>query len=358
MLFGALALFGFSFGLLQVFGNAGSVKGALERSGIYQSIVEKGLAQAQAEQGEAAIGSIPLDRPEVQNIIKTAASPELLQAKTENALDAVYVWMRGETPDLTFSLEIGDIKAGLADGIEQYAIQYASSLPKCAPGAAVDTADLFNAACLPEGADPGQLAAEAKNNFLGGEAFQETTFTADTIKIGDDETLAQKIQKAPNIYRNITWSVYGFGLLALLLAGAVVLLGASWRSGLKKASFVFVAVGALSVLVSLLADIGMNRVADMAKEPLQQSVVSVADELIGSLRNWWMGYGIALALIGAGTLAALRLTMPQPTESKPVNNKPSGDTPATGGAGPSPSEAPVQPAPKPRPPKPAKKLVQ
>lgn len=317
LLFAMLVLFGFSFGVLQVFGNAGSIKSALERSGVYNSIVENALTQAQTRQGEPEAGSIPLDRPEVKNIITTAASPELLQAKTENVVDAVYAWIRGETPALTFSLEIGDIKTGLANGIEQYAIQYASSLPTCAPGASADVDnDLFNASCLPEGADPKQLAARAKNDFLSGEALKETTFSADTIKIGNDGTLAQKLQTAPNIYRKITWGVYGSGLLALPLAAGAILLSATWRSGLKKLSIILIGVGALGVAVSVLGGIGMSRVADLAKEPLQQSAASVVEILLGDLRGWWLWYGVALIVAGVAALIVLRVTKPSPVTDK------------------------------------------
>lgn len=356
LLFGILALFGFSLGLLQVFGNAGSIKSALDRSGIYQSVVEDALKQAEAGQGESEPGSIPLDRPEVQNIIKTAASPELLQTKTENVLDAVYAWVRGETPELAFSLEVGDIKAGLANGIEQYAIQYASSLPKCAPGATADIAnDLFNATCLPEGAKPKQLAAQAKNDFLNGDAFKETTLSADTIKTGNGETLAQTLQTAPNIYRYAAWSVYGSGLLALLLAVGVVVLSATWRSGLKKVSFVFIGVGLLGVVASIVAGAGMSRLAELAKEPLEQSAMRVVEILLGDLRSWWLWFGVALMVAGVAALVVLRFTRPSLSTDKDKEGEAAMPEPAGETQPPQATPISTPPAvadqPKPKPPK-------
>jgi hypothetical protein len=362
LLFGALALFGFTFGLLQVFGNPEPIKKALERSGIYQTVVENALTQTQEEQGAAAIGSIPLDRPEIQNVIKTAASPELLQAKTENALDAVYAWLRGETPELAFSLELGDVRANLANGIEQYAVQYASSLPACAPGASVDPNNLFNATCLPEGADPAQLAAQAKNNFLQSEALKETTLDANTIKTDDGRTLAQSIRAMPNVYRSATWGVSGFGLLALLLTGATILLSSSWRSGLKKVLIVFIAVGALGMIVSQLSSIGMDRVAEAAKTPLKQSAASVAEILLNNLRNWWLWYSIALIAIGIAALAALYFTKPGQEVGKDKEDAIAPGQGQTNGTPAPPAATPTfgepQPQPADKPPKPPKRLVQ
>jgi hypothetical protein len=156
LLFGVLALFG----LRLVYGKYSVALGLSSgrwRGAVYETAVMDSLEQVQKDQGAAAIGLLPLDRPEVQNVVKSASSPELMQAQTENALDAIYAWARGETPELSFSFEIGEIKDNLASGIEQYAVQYASSLPACEPGAAADTDSLLNAACLPQGIDPDSL---------------------------------------------------------------------------------------------------------------------------------------------------------------------------------------------------------
>ncbi|MBX6333922.1 hypothetical protein IRY61_01110 [Candidatus Saccharibacteria bacterium] len=359
LLFGVLALFGFTFGLWQVFGSPGPIKRALAGSGFYETAVMDSLEQVQKDQGAAAIGLLPLDRPEVQNVVKSASSPELMQAQTENALDAIYAWARGETPELSFSFEIGEIKDNLASGIEQYAVQYASSLPACEPGAAADTDSLLNAACLPQGIDPGQFAAQAKNNLLQSEALKETTLTPNTIEIGG-KTLAEQLQGARNLHRNITWGVYGFGLLALLLAVVTVALGTTWRSGLKKVAIIFIAVGALGVIVSQLSKIGMDRVNDLAKEPLLQSVVKALEILLNDVRNWWFWLGIVLIAAGAAGLAALYFTKPTADTDKggedAAPEQPTSETPAppsqftTTFAEPKPADTPKS--------KPPKRLIQ
>lgn len=309
LLFGALILFGLTFGLLQVFGSPGPIKRALEESNFYQSVALDALKQAKEEQGEAAIGSLPIDRPEIQNLVKSAASPQLLQAQIENALDAAYAWARSETKELTFSVEIGEIKNNLAHSVEQYAVQYASSLPTCEPGAAIDAANPLHATCLPQGVDPAQFAAQAKNNVLNAETLQDTTLSPDTIKIGN-KTLAEHLKNTPNLYRNITWSVYGFGLLALLLAGATILLSATWRAGVRKVSIVFIVVGVLGIAASQLSAVGMNKISDMAKSPLAISAANASDILLANLRGWWLWYSIVLILIGIVGLASLYFTKP------------------------------------------------
>lgn len=354
-----LLVFGFGFGLLYVFGNIDVIKSALARSGIYQTLVSDVLEQDQRQQS-ASRDMLPLDRPEVQHIIKTAASPDLLQSKTENALDATYAWMRGETPSLEFNLETTDIKTNLANGLEQYAAQRIASLPVC-PAEEADSArnDPFNATCRPGGADISQLAAEAKSDFWENWAIPNGTFSANEIKVNGDKTLAQKLKGVPSVYQRISWSIYGSGTLALLLSAGVVFFSANWRSGLKKASIILVVVGTVTIAVSALISVGMSQAAGYAKEPLQQSIFKVADALAGELRSWWLWYGIALTVTGAVTLVVLRLTNKTAHELA----KPAGSTGEAPGAGALPvmqtasSSDPAAPQP-PVKPKPPKKLVQ
>jgi len=354
-----LLTFGVGYGLLRIFGNADSVKGALANSGIYQSIVEDALQQTQQGQTETGDNKIPLDRPEVQNIIKNAASPELLQTKTENALDSLYAWIHGETPTLAFNLEVSDIKSNLATGIEQYVTQHVASLPACTPGQAGNaTDDPFNAACRPEGVDPAQLAAQTKDKLLTGEFMEDTTISADTIKTDDGQTLAQKVGEVPNIYQGVSWGIYGAGILALLSAIGVVFLSINWRSGIKKLSIIVIVVGVLTAGFARLAGIGIDRAAEAATEPLQQSGVKVAEALVGDLSSWWLWYGIALIVVGVAALVGLRFlksnVIPAVAEKIDTLSKQAGDVPPPHSAHLSSDSGPSD---KPQP-KPPKQLVQ
>lgn len=355
----SLVAFGFTLALLQVFGRADSVKGALARSGIYDSVVSGALEQFQnSQQGTAASTDIPLDKPEIQNVIKDAAAPELLQAKAENAIDSWYAWLHGDTPTLTFNIEMGDVRANLANRLEQYVAQHVAALPVCAPGAvgnAVD--DPFAATCRPDGVGASQIATNAKLEFLGSEFLQDSTINADNITIGEGKTLADRFENAPSLYKTIAWSVYGSGLLALVLAVGVVLLSQHWRAGVKRAAIVCIIIGAVSIIGAQLVGYGMSRASEYAKKPLEQSALKVGDELLGSLRNWWMGYGIVLVVVGTGALVALRFTKPQTPGTEPAEDKPVDEEIAITGAAPTPPGAP-RPVLKPRPPKPVKKLVQ
>lgn len=314
LLFSVLLLFGLVFGLFKVLGSPDPVKQALKESGMYQSVVSDALKQAQKEQQAGGEQQLPLDRSEVQNLIKTAASPQVLQTQVERALDAVYAWLQGKTKKLEFTVELGEVKANLANGVEQYVGQRIASLPACGPGTTGNIEDPFNATCRPKGIEASRVAAEAKSQITNSDFLKETKLDASTIKGQDGRSLEQQLKEVPKVYNYVKLASYGLAVLAVLLTAGVTFLSLHWRAGLKKASIIYVAIGSLSIFVSWLAGLGMQRVGELAKEPLQQSGFKIGEALAGDLRNWWLIYGIILLVLGIGTLITLRLTRQEATE--------------------------------------------
>ena len=349
LLFTTLFVFGLVFGLHRVFGGPQTIKSALKDSGIYQSAVGDALKQAQKQQqneGAKSEEQIPIDRPEVQNIIKTAASPELLQSQTEKVIDAVYAWVQGKTPKLQFAIDLGSVKPNLANGVEQYAKEHLASLPVCPGTSAKDDVDPFNATCLPKGTSADQVAAKAKDQILNGDFLKDTTISSDTIKTDNGKTLEQQLQAVPAAYKRFNQVMYVLIAAIVVLSLGVVFLSSTWRSGLKKLSIIYIVVGSMSALLSLLGSFGVSRLSTLAKEPLQQSAVKVAQALANDLRSWWLWYGVVLVVVGVTTLVVLHFT-----KSKKTTDEPS--SPATVDT--------KQDEPKPevqQRPKPVKKLVQ
>jgi len=267
----------------------------------------------------------------------------------------LYAWLQGKTPKLEFAIDLTGVKQGLADGLGQYVEQRAAALPACPAGTPVgQDIDPFSATCLPRGVNPAQLAAEARGQILNGEFLKENTITADSLKTENGKTIEQQLAAVPNAYKKMSWAVYGTGLLALLLAAAVVVLSVNWRSGLKKVSTIFIVVGLISAFVGWLSGFGIDKASEFAKQPLQQSGVKVAQQLSEGLREWWMWYGIALAAAGIVTLIVLRFT-----KSKTLPMDDEAEKPAGGEAGePAPAAGEKPKDETKQKPKPVKKLVQ
>jgi hypothetical protein len=336
----------------QVLGTPDTLKRALKDSGFYQTVVNDALTQAQKEQPDPQEqDNIPLDQPEVQTIIKRAASPELLQSQTEGALDSVYAWLQGKTPTLTFSADLSTFKTDLANGLGGYVEERLSALPKCsAKNPPSGDFDPFNATCLPPGTNVKKVAAEARNEILKGEFLKDTELTASDLKSEDGKPIDEQLKAVPQAYQAATWATYGAGALALLLGAAVFFLSETKRKGLKKIAIVLLSVGAVTALLGWLLGVGAGRAEQFIREgALQLSMARVGQIIVGDLRNWWLGYGIVLLVLGIGALVALHFTKPKMTaEALAKSPEPPADKPPA-------TPPPTKPTPKPKPPK---KLIQ
>ncbi len=350
-----LLIFGIALGLHQVFGTPTAVKHALKDSGFYNNVVTLALDKAQKEQA-AGEQKIPVDRKEVEQAIQKSISPEYLQTQTEKTLDSVYAWLHGKTKTLSFSINVGDTKTRLADGLASYTIEHLSALPACPAGSGSgEDVDPFAATCVPNGVDINTVATKAKSQLLNSGFLQDGDINASNIKTGDGKTLQGQVRQVPKIYQIVVWAIYGAGLLALLCALAVIFLSRNRRSGIKKVAIIALPIGVLLTAMGWLASFGVGRAAKFAKEPLQQNGIQVGQLLANDLRLWWMGLGIALLVLGVGALAALHFTKPKTPEAEEAAKKPISETTGEPAAN---SNLNAQPqAPKPRP-KPPKRLVQ
>ena len=312
--------FGFSWSLEHVIGTPDAIKQALRDGKVYDSAVSDALSQAQKnQQSEPGKEDIPVDNPEVQAIIKQAFPPSYLQGQTEGVLDDVYAWINGKTPSLNFTIDLTEAKQRLADGVGSYVQQHLSSLPACAPGQLPANSDIdaFNATCVPAGYNIAEAAAKARDQIAGGDFLKDTKLTASNIKTGNDgETLDQKLHKVPGIVNHVKQGVMATGLVAVLLAVAVVFLSPTWRRGLRRLAIICLSIGIITALFGWLASYGVHRAGiELSKSkdmntPLQHRAIDVAQSLANDLRTALMTYGLILVVLGIGTLVGVHFLSP------------------------------------------------
>src|SRR5690348_6538727 len=81
----------FGFGLLwslsQVVGSAPPVKSAIDKSGVYNVVVDDVLLQNQT-----SISGFPLSDAGIKSAIENAFPPSLLQQSSDHILDGTYAW--------------------------------------------------------------------------------------------------------------------------------------------------------------------------------------------------------------------------------------------------------------------------
>jgi hypothetical protein len=349
-----LSGFGFAWSAYQVFGTSQEIKQALDKSGIYKTVVGEVLKQHQNDQpsGGNPAGKVPVDQPQIRQIIGQAFPSHFLQSQAETVIDATYSWLSGKTPALQFNIDLGGAKTTLADGIGQYAGTRLASLPACtADNIPSGDIDAFNATCVPPGFDTNAAVAQARGQILNGDFLKDTNINASTLKTGNGKILAQQLHEAPGIYRRAKLAVYLGGMVALLLAVAVVFLAVTWRVGVRKIAVIALTVGIISALLGWLSSFAVHQVAHKiatmhsSNTSLQVQLVDIVQSLADSLRTNWVAYGIGLVVVGAGALIALHFTLPKNPIDLAPRRKPAKDEAEEGTATEKPAEPPIEPKP-------------
>jgi hypothetical protein len=312
--------FGFAWSFHQVFGTSRDIKQALSKSGIYQSVVAEVLRHQQTSQQGNGVGSnnIPIDQPQVKQVIQNAFPPQFLQAQSEQVINAVYAWLNSKTPALQFTIDLSAAKVKLADGIGQYATAHLSSLPACAANAIpTGTIDPLNATCVPAGFDIAAASATARDSILHGDFLKNSNISADSIKNSSGKTLSQQLQPAPKVYNRVNLGVYASGVLALVWAIAIVFASTNRRSGLRKVSTTIITIGAISAALGFLSSFAVHEAANKiasaqtGDKALQQQLITIVQSLADNLRTWWAGYGATLIVLSVVILLTLHLTRPK-----------------------------------------------
>lgn len=322
-----LFLFGFLFSLYQVFGSATSIKDAVEKSGAYDSVIQDSLSSipSASDRGEENEG-LPLDDPRVKKIVSQAVPSELLEEQATQFLDAVYGWVRGDTANLQFRVDLSSVKTNLVEDLSVYADERASTLPDCTNPAELnvfelESFDVFSIDCVPPGFDRAAAAEQVKNELDTIEFLEDPVITASDLANGN-KTPEQQLQNLKNAYSALLGALYATGIGSLLLIAGAIFLAPKWRAGLRRVGIVAIVVGATSALIALAEAFFIKNIANgLAENRIQTTLADIVSALSADVRNWWLGYGVILMVLGIATLITLQVTKPKDTNPEPDKPK-------------------------------------
>jgi hypothetical protein len=302
----------FSFGIYATafifFRSPTPIKQAVQESGFYQSTVDNAVVQA--TKTPLMVGDINVSQDVAfQQMIAQSVSSGAVQKQVESTIDTVYAWIHGERERLFFSFEFTDVQTRTADNAAAYIDQRIGTLPVCKGGQMPNTSNLFASTCLPPYVDAAALRTQVRNNILNDKTFADAaSVSQDTFTNEQGKTLEQQLSGLPAVYTHITWGTIIAGSLGALLIAAVLFLSRSYAHGLKRFGISAVSVGALSAGLGWLAGQGLWRVGEAAAlssnhtPQLNTAVVKIVQLVTQDVRNWWVGYGLGLMMVGVVTL--------------------------------------------------------
>lgn len=298
----------FNFGLTKTIGGADSVKGILKDSGVYDSVVPSLLKQA--GQINTNTGDIPALDPLVKDAIAKSLPTKVVQSYSESAIDNIYSWLNGDTPQPSFNIDFSKYKSSFAANLADGVGQRLRSLPACTTGHTATDFDAINATCLPTGVN-----AETASNTLEAELsknqgfLDQTSVKASDIK-GNDSTKSvfqDQLRDAPAAFQWFRKSPIILTFLAILAGIGLVLLRPTPVNGIRHLGITLLAVG-ISMLVFAWAFnfVVSNKIIpkiNIENTALQQSVKNVASNLSKNVGNNYYIFGGVYGALGIAGLA-------------------------------------------------------
>lgn len=296
-----------------VFETPDNLKQALSSSGIYSTVAKNTLTQQ--TEGTA---SIPLSDPGVQEALNKALPPQYLQASSEQAIDGIYKWVKGETAKPEFSIDLAPVKASFTDNLVAYIQQKLGTLPPCAQFSAPPTSldEVLNLTCMPRGITTETIAENVRREAANNGLFAENTaITADTLKDPQGQPITDSLAILPELHRYFIISLFALPPLAILLAIAIIFLSVTKRLGVKKIAWTLITTGLTAVLFAVLGVWALQAGASLLGDSssIQDKLLAVFTALAVNLRTWWFGIGAGYTVVGIILLIVLRFTRPEPT---------------------------------------------
>jgi hypothetical protein len=327
LLVGLLFLLALDIGITRTATHPKIVKGVLANSGLYDSLVPNLLKQQGSIQ--TVVGDISTNDPLVQQAAAKALTPAEVQKKSEAAIDSIYAWLDGKTPQPDFSLSFTPDKKTLADNLAAEVQARLNTLPACTTPYTASSFDALNATCLP----PGVTAATAADALRG--QINSATIDTASVKASDfksdsdpNKTAFQdQFKDIPHRYQQLQKLPVILLLLALLTAVAMVLLRRDWRAGLKYVGILVLCVGIIMLFFALVFNSAIRSKAisgvNTDNKILEQNLKDAARDLAENVNKNYIYLGLAYIVAGGVALAvpAVVKRSGQPVAGEPAKVK-------------------------------------
>jgi hypothetical protein len=325
---------------LALFGTPGPLKNALEKSGVYDSLVDDVL---KATKQQRTAENIPVERPEIQAAAKAAFTPDFLRTTSVNILDGTYNWLNKKSAQPDFRIDVSGPKQAFTGSLGDYAVNRAKSLPRCTLqqlqelGSAIDP---FTVSCLPPGLNADNLRDDVEKEINKEKGFFENPIiTADRLSNNEQgQTPFEQARLVPTIFGWLKLAPFLLMVLMALSAAGLILLHDQRRRGIHITGRAFLSSGVILFLFSGLVSILFGQAnrpngsfGNAINNEFQQTVLSIIGALSGTYGKTLMLIGGLYLIIGGVIWIGLKRTEPkeQGSDEEPPEPEPTDPSPTT-----------------------------
>jgi hypothetical protein len=310
----------------------------LEESGLYESfsayITEQSLQEAGSNQD---LSSAEGNNPDIKQAVEASFPAPLLKQSVNSFLEGNYSWLRGETAQPSFVVDLSSAKQNFAEQIGKYVQGRLEKLPVCTneqlaqiPDPA--SADPLTITCRPPTVNPTEVGTRITQQVAGsGDFLSQPVVTAQSINpedpAGQREPYYEKFSQLPKAYQLGQILPIILGVLALLSALGLIFLSSWNRKGLRRVGFITLIAGIVLILSKLITDIAFNRLEtrifnNTNAGQIQHSLINFANTVQDQLARIDLYFGIAYVVLAALILIYIYSTRWTPPKSSNVNEEP------------------------------------
>jgi hypothetical protein len=295
-----------------VFSNPETIKGVLDKSGVYNDIVGVIVdEQKQKAKDNPSPDQLPLDDPAVKDIAEKALNPTILKTNADKLIDGTYRWLDGTVAQPDFVLDLTEVKQNFISGVGQYAEQRVATLPACTAAQlqSLGSFDAVTAPCLPHGITPMQARLQAEAEATKNQDFlKETTITPANITSetgGADQAKSNPFdnKQAPENFQRAKGLFWPLLIITLLLATAAIFVNPSRRAGMKKIGITLLVISVIIIAIPLLIKFVLSRLSETS------TTSDIGDKILLPLFTQFNQATSATYFIFGGIGAALALAL-------------------------------------------------
>ncbi|MDB5161189.1 MAG: hypothetical protein JWO96_569 [Candidatus Saccharibacteria bacterium] len=303
-----LFLTALNFGIVQTVGNPKDIKTIISESGLYSGVVPSLMDQM--KQVDTSVGQIPTSDPTIRQAANQSFTPAEVQRNAEGAIDSIYAWLDGKTPQPNFKIDLSNVQSSFAANLATAVQQKAASLPPCTTPYTSTSFDVYSATCLPRGVTPASVAAQVKSDAAGGKGLiDKPVITSADLKSGNSgqSVFSSQLKGLPTQYQRVKKTPILLIALTILCAAAIIFLSTSRARGLRRVGITLVVVGLFMLAFSW----GLNRANTNFIQPkislsnpvMQADMRKLVTDIVQRIdKNYWT-FGGVYAALGLAALA-------------------------------------------------------
>ena len=231
-----------------------TLKGWLDRAGVYEQIVPE-VAKLASVERSTEDGAVRITSDDILDSAQAAFPSSTLKKDGESVIDGFYGWFKGDTTGPEFRLDYTEEKNTLAILLATNLKNQLDKLPSCTTTNLLtsQTFDPFTADCRPRSLDTNKIASDfAEDLATTDQLLSETLITGGDIKVGGDR-IGSSLPWIPRVYGLLFWLPWLTAGLMLLSVCTLLFLTKNRRKGMRTVAHGLLLIGSLLLLFGLFA---------------------------------------------------------------------------------------------------------